>query len=280
MTARAELWLDVLDSPFRVVSDDDRMIDLIRELWAPFESPRALPGAHEIAIEARSPGWYLDASPDPPVTAADPWILAAAARNSIARRAIAETSLVPLHAAAAELDGTFLVLSGPPKTGKTTLLLDLVHAGWSVVTDDLVPIDPATLSAIPFPKPLSVRDPDRWRRVARGWAVPEWLPPPERVGLVPPGVVPRTAVASFSPSALVFPRFAAGAGPAFERLSPADTVARSADNLHPQRPPTPAALATLAKVGVDTPGFALRYASSKEAMELVRKCLAALETME
>jgi hypothetical protein len=280
VTGRAELWLEVLGTSVHVVSDDGRMVDLIHELWEPFAVSNATRRAHEVAIETRSNGWYLDAAPDPPIVAADPWILAAEARNSIARRAVVETPLVPLHAAAAERDGTFVVLSGPPRAGKTTLLIDLVHDGWSVVTDDLVPIDPASLSAVPFPKPLSVRDPERWRRVAQGWKVPDWLPPPQRVGLVPTGAVRRTDVVSFSPSAFVFPQFVPGAEADFRRLSPAETIARCADNLHPQRPPTPEGLATLAKAGAAAPGFAGRYGSSEDALELLGKCLAGLESME
>ncbi|MDQ4125760.1 MAG: hypothetical protein M3134_09200 [Actinomycetota bacterium] len=280
MTRPAELWLSILDSRFRVSSDDVRIVDLMRALWEPFASGDPLPDAHEVSIRARGDGWYLAAAGDPPITAVDAWILAGAARNSMSRRAVAETPSVPLHAAAAERDGTFVLLSGSPEAGKTTLLLDLVGKGWRVVTDDLVPFDPAALTATPFPKPLSVRDPARWREVARSWRVPEWLSPPERVGLVPPGAVARTEVTSFRPSLVVFPRFERGAQPGFRALSAAETVAMCAENLHPQHRGSQAGLATLAKVGAATPGFAIRYGSSAEALALVGKCLAAVQSME
>lgn len=280
MTSRAELWLSVLDSRFRVSSDDERMLALMRELWEPFavDSP---PGeAHEVLIERRSEGWRLDAPPAPPILAVDPWILAAAARNGISRNAIAEATTVPLHAAAVEREGTFVALAGPPEAGKTTLLLDLLARGWLLVTDDLVPLDTATLEASPFPKPLSVRDPGRWRTIAASWSVPEWLPPPQRVGLVPATAIPRTAAETYRPSRVVFPRYEAGAEPSFEALTRGRTVARCGENLHARGPETAAVLPALARLGAEAPGFAIRYGSSEDALVLLRKCLAVAEPME
>lgn len=280
MTARAELWLSVLDSRFRVSSDDDRMLGLMRELWAPFVAERPLRGPHDVVIERQGDRWRLDTPPAPPIVAVDPWIVAAAARNGISRNAIAEAGTVPLHAAAAERDGTFVALAGPPEAGKTTLLLDLLATGWLVVTDDLVPLDTTTLKATPFPKPLSVRDPGRWRTVAASWSIPEWLPPPSTVGLVPATAIPHTAVRSYTPSLIFFPRYVPGAEPAFEALTRGQTVARCGENLHAKGPETAGVLRALVRLGAEARGFTLRYGSSEDASDLVRKCLAVAKSME
>lgn len=278
MTAPGELWLSVLDSRFRVSSDDERMLDLMRELWGPFAVDGPLDEPHEVTITRHDGGWRLDARPAPPITALDPWIVVASARNGISRNAIAEARSVPLHAAAVERDGTFVALAGRPEAGKTTLLLDLLERGWLLVTDDLVPLDPESAIATPFPKPLSVRDPHRWRKVAESWRVPEWLPAPVKVGLVPAAAVPVTKARTFAVSVVVFPRYEGGAGRLFEPLTRAQTLARSGENLHPHGLETAAALPALARMGAA--GYVIRYGSSEDAVDLVEKCLVQSESME
>jgi hypothetical protein len=147
------------------------------------------------------------------------------------------------------------------------------------VTDDLVPLDPETLTATPFPKPVSVRDPARWARLAGGWEVPEWLPPPVTVGLLPATALAGTRREAYEPSVLVFPRFAPGPGPKGHRLGPAELVARMGDNLH-TKTPAPGVLAVLARLGAGRAGFAIEYGTTESALELLEKCLAAPRGME
>lgn len=280
MTRSPEVTLSMLDSGFRITSSDERIVDLVRELWGPFLDDVA-GDPHDVVVDALGEGWRLEVPGERPVEAVDPWVLASSLRNALSRRSIAEaTSLIPVHAAAVERDGSFLVLSGPPRAGKTTLLLDLLDDGWRLVTDDLVPIDPETLTAEPFPKPLSVRDPGRWRRASQGWRVPEWLPPPSVTGLVPATAVRHTDARSFRPSLLVFSRYAPGEPASIERLTPAQTVAWCADNLHTREVAAPGLLSVVARLGRTTPGYAVCYGSSEEALEVLGKCLAAREAME
>ncbi|MDQ3915860.1 MAG: hypothetical protein M3323_11130 [Actinomycetota bacterium] len=276
MTARAEVGLSVLDSRFCITSDDDRMLAFVRRLWEPFATDD-LDDAALIGIETQREGWRLDAPPQTETFAIDPWVFASVLRNALTRRAVAEArSVFPLHGAAAERDGTFVVLSAPPLAGKTTLLLELLARGWRLVTDDLVPLEPGGLTAAPFPKPISVRDPARWQRVASSWDVPTWLPPPTTVGLIPATAFARTDASAFTPTALVFSRFESGAAPAAERLSAGRTVAACAENLHPVVAATPAALQAVARLGSATPGWAITYGSTDAAVDLFEKSLAAL----
>lgn len=271
----AEVTLSILGSGFRVSSDDERMVELARELWAPFVMTNDDGGLLEAIVESRDEGWHLVVPDEPRVGARDPWVLASSLRNSLSRRAIrAAISIVPLHAAAVERDGVVVVLAGPPRAGKTTLLLDLLESGWLLVTDDLVPLDPGTLTATPFPKPLSVRDPERWARLSGGWDVPDWLPPPTAVGLLPATAVPRSTLEEYSPGVLVFPRFEPGTEPAIDPLSPAAVVAWAADNLHTRSPGASGVLPVLATLGQRTPGYTIRYGSTLAALELLEKSLA------
>lgn len=281
MTVASGVTLSMLDSRFHVVSDDARMIELVEQLWEPFvASPDPGAHAHEVVLESISEGWRLRVPGEPANSAVDPWVFVSSLRNALSRRSIADaTSVVPVHAAALERDGVFVVFSGPPRAGKTTLLLELLGRGWLLVTDDLVPVDPDSLTATPFPKPLSVRDPERWRHHARGWEVPGWLPRPAVVGLLPATAFPRTAATSFEPSLLVFSRYAPAETPALERLTTAATVAWCADNLH-SRPGDPGVLGVIARLGGATPGYVVRYRSSGEAVNLLENSLAALRSME
>jgi hypothetical protein len=278
MTGRSEVALTLLDSSFCITSEDDRMVELVRLLWEPFVSAK-VPEGTPIEIDAGEDGWRFLAPRDPGAVAKDPWVFAAVLRNFLSRRSIQEASgIVPLHGAAVEREGAFLVLSGPPKAGKTTLMLELLARGWRLVTDDLVPLEETGGSARPFPKPLSIREPERWRRYRERWDVPEWLPVPAGTALIPATAFPRTEVDVYSPSALVFSRWEATGAPDVEALAPARAVALCAENLH--LPAGPGDLGTLSALCAAVPACRIRYGTTESALELLEKCLAAPDLME
>lgn len=65
---------------------------------------------------------------------------------------------VPLHAAAVDVDGRALLLSGPRRFGKTTLAAAFAAAGYRVLSEDLVCIRPGPPPAVvPGPAMLRVR---------------------------------------------------------------------------------------------------------------------------
>lgn len=281
MTERSELWLSVLDSRFRISSDDERIVDLVRELWEPFVVDEGGGEARGLTVATEGAGWRVETEPNPPIIATDPWVVASTLRNAVSGAAVAAAPpMIPIHGAAVQRDGVFLVLSGPARAGKTTLLLELLDRGWLLVTDDLVPLDLKTLVARPFPKPLSVREPARWRRFSGAWDVPAWLPDPVVVGLLPAAAMPHSEAIQYRPSLLVFPRYAEGAEPASRRLTPAETVAWCGDNLHSRGPGEPGVLPAVARLGTSTPGYAIRYGSTADALRLLENCLVDARSME
>ncbi len=56
----------------------------------------------------------------------------------------------PVHAGAVGLDGRFLLLVGPSKTGKTTASLACAAAGWTYAGDDFVLINPGERTLAPL----------------------------------------------------------------------------------------------------------------------------------
>jgi HprK-related kinase A len=63
-----------------------------------------------------------------------------------------------LHAAVVERDGLALILPAPPGSGKSTLCAGLVHRGWRLLSDELTVINPADLSIVPVPRPVSLKN--------------------------------------------------------------------------------------------------------------------------
>jgi hypothetical protein len=280
MTEATEVTLSILDSHFHVTSEDPQMGELVRQLWEPFVTTASVSAATAVPLRSAAGTWRFCVPPDPPSSAEDPWVFAAVLRNFLSGRAVrAARSVVPLHGAAVERDGTFLVLSGAPRSGKTTLVLELLDRGWTYVTDDLIPVRRGGLTARPFPKPLSVREPDVWRRFAARWPVPAWLPPPRTVGLVPASAFPMPEEREYTPSVLVFPRFSPGAEPELEELSPAAATALAGDNLHAGAR-DPAMLATLATLGKSAPAYGASYGSTGAALELLERALRGRKSME
>src|SRR5262249_33205030 len=70
----------------------------------------------------------------------------------------ARPELVWLHAAAIEREGRAIVLVAPWGRGKSVLSASLVGVGWKYLSDDIVPVDSATLAVHPFPKTLRMRE--------------------------------------------------------------------------------------------------------------------------
>lgn len=75
------------------------------------------------------------------------------------QRALASSTRVALHAAAASWDEQGIVLPAAMDSGKTTLAAGLVLAGFSYLSDEATLIDPDTGRLHPFAKPLWMEPP-------------------------------------------------------------------------------------------------------------------------
>jgi hypothetical protein len=124
---------------------------------------------------------------------------------------------VILHAAALDYRGSAVLLIAPAGSGKTTLTSWLLGQGFGYMTDECVAID-AQGRASGFARPLNIKD--TGIDVVRSFP---WLHP-DLVGTRRSGRVtfvrPRTSLQARAPlSALIFPRFVAGAALRSELLS-------------------------------------------------------------
>jgi hypothetical protein len=114
----------------------------------------------------------------------------------------ARPDLVWLHASGVARDNHAVLISGPSGSGKSRLATNLVAEGFDYLGDDVLPFDPCTRMAHPFPVTLSVRT-----------GAAQYVLTAEARRLRKRGVVVRQAQVATGPmpiAAIVFPRFAPG----------------------------------------------------------------------
>ncbi len=197
--------------------------ELLAELWAPFVRVAQSPPAMEVVIEGTQELWSFRIDGGPPQPVPNGWELLDQIRHAMTERAseLAPSFLV-LHAGVVERDGRCVLIAGPSGVGKTTLTMALLGRGWSYMSDDIAPIDIATLEVAPFPKPLGVRSPEGWTEVLEHWSPPEWLREPERTLAAPAHVLGAVSAYPAVARVVVLPDRAGDQG----RLTPAEAVVR------------------------------------------------------
>lgn len=140
----------------------------------------------------------------------------------------ARDELVCLHAAGAVYRDVGIVFPAPMESGKTTLVAGMVRAGARYLTDEAVAIEPATLIARPFPKPLSL-DPGSWpvlpemRRDEDAFSPRQWQVPVTSIR-------PDAVADPVRPRLLVAPKYVAGATTVLEPVSGAQMLVTLAES--------------------------------------------------
>ncbi|KQT31875.1 serine kinase [Sphingomonas sp. Leaf412] len=179
-----------------------------------------------------------------------------------------------LHAAAVERDGRCVILTGESGAGKSTLATLLMARGWRFMGDEFVLIDPATGTASPFPRAISLKN-ESVAHVARAM-------PDARLGPLlsdtPKGTIRHLApdaraIAAMdvpaAPALLLFPRFGAARdvrgvdrGEAFVRLTQASTNYTMLGE---------AGFDALARLVTDVPAVAIDYPDGDTGVALVEE---------
>jgi hypothetical protein len=114
----------------------------------------------------------------------------------------ARPDLVWLHASGVARDNQAVLITGPSGSGKSRLAAHLVTEGFDYLGDDILPFDPTTRMAYPFPVTLSVRS-----------GAAHYVLIAEARRLRKRDVVVRQAQVATGPmpiAAIVFPRYAPG----------------------------------------------------------------------
>jgi hypothetical protein len=219
---------------------------------------------YRVHADGRRVGWV-----DEPTRAVG---YATAAMNQLA--ADVAGGRVLLHGGAVERDGVVVAITGPGGRGKTTLTAALVEDGFAYVTDELVVVDPATLTVQPYPKPFDL-DTDAIERLAIPLDAVLGSPAvlrPDREHQVRPGALGSVSSGGRLGLVVLLGEPAdVGASP--ERLAPGPAVLRLLIDVLPTTWEDPTALDTLSAWCEQLPVLALPRMDLAAAVATVREVL-------
>lgn len=204
-------------------SNDDEVIASIRRLFALMGAASAASPIGEVRIEQHVGEARLLVDGKQTAKSSSGFRLLRHLYREVVRLFIFRNpQLVWLHAGCAASPDGSVILPGSWGRGKSTLVLELHKRGWSFLSDDIVPINPATGKSIPFPGTPQVRQ--SVQRVLRR----------DQLGSLSKSAVPidpaRVAGGPEQVSMIIFPHFTPEAETRLERVSPARAVGELLEN--------------------------------------------------
>ena len=185
--------------------------------------------------------------------------------------AMSQTTLL-IHAAGVAHTGQAIVMPAGEEAGKTTLAAGLLQQGFDYLSDEIVAIDPETLQARSYAKPLSI-DPGSWPVLP---ALKPSLPADLSSLQADQWQVPLRAIHERGPVTsapiryIIAPRYVAGARTSLVPLPRSSALRELAENAFNFRG-FPGGLDVLASVVRRSDCFRLTVGSLEEACTLVRE---------
>ena len=258
------LRLHLLNSVIGIQVRDDGLLQLLRLLWQPFLTDSKREATRIFSLYKEEGGWRLGSEEDPAgFVHQDVWQLVDSHRYQMLEALEAHIrGYVTLHAAAVQRGAIVLLLPGESGAGKTTLTLSLVENDWSYLSDDLAVLEIELGLIVPFPKPLSVKDPSCWEKHQHCFVdVPE-LPAPLGPFLLPPTCF-RLGEGPAAPTHLVFARFVPGAEARTESITRAKAAVLASGYLRRMNRDTTGTMVRLAEA---CESHTLLYGKSHEAV--------------
>jgi hypothetical protein len=186
-------------------SESEAIIDGIRRRFRALEAGAAESNATRFVVEARESGSYVFRTGDARISCRSSGDLVERLSYEISLEVMeGRPDLLWLHAASAELGGYAVALAGASGSGKSTVVAGLCECGWSYMSDDITPLDPATGLLIPFAlapeirrysgKELSADGVRNLKKVEVSLQTSRVCPEPVPIGaLIFPGYDPRGA---------------------------------------------------------------------------------------
>ncbi len=153
-----ECAISFLDHTITASSNRPDAMRAIRDLFAMMVTPYPVRSSAELRIEIF--GDQIEMLLDGRVISETP--PGASFLRSFYRQVVCQfiewyPRLAWLHAGAAAVSGGAVILPGEWARGKSSLVMELRERGWSFLSDDIVPLDPAQGSVVPFPGTPQIR---------------------------------------------------------------------------------------------------------------------------
>ena len=243
-------------------SDDDEITDGIRRLFALMGSSNGASPIGEVRIEQQGAEVRLLLDGKEVRKSPNGFRLLRQLYREVASLFIVQNAhLVWLHAGCVASSKGAIVFPGSWGRGKSTLVLELHNRGWSFLSDDIVPFDPATGKAVPFPGTPQVRDHSR-RILSR-----------DQLGSLSKSAVPidpaQLAVEPQRVSMIVFPHFLPEAETQLELVSPARAVGELLENCLSFQNNTDATIEALCALVEELPAYQLHFSDAVEAADVL-----------
>lgn len=178
-----------------------------------------------------------------------------------------------LHAAVVERDGLALILPAPPGSGKSTLCAGLIHRGWRLLSDELTVFDPADLTIIPVPRPVSLKNAsiEVIQRFAPEAAFSPAVHDTNKGSVAhfrPPLAAVERANERARPAWVVLPRWQAGVATSLQPLSPGRCLMQLVENAFNHNVHGAAGFEALATVAERCDAYEFTYSDLDEATDL------------
>ncbi len=177
------------------------------------------------------------------------------------------TDLYFVHSAALERNGGVIMIAADSGTGKSTTAWSLLQHGFRYLSDELAPIDPATLEVHPYPHALCLKAPP-----PGPYPLPENTMRTERTLHIPTTSLPNLIIKEPKPlRALIFLQRDANASapPTFEEVSSAEAGASLYANTLNALAHPGSGLDVAIKVASAVPAFTLHAGELQATCELI-----------
>jgi HprK-related kinase A len=179
-----------------------------------------------------------------------------------------------LHAAVLERNGFALLMPAAPGSGKTTLCAALAHRGWRLLSDEFGLLRPGTVSLIPIPRPMPLKN--QSIGVIRAF-LPQAILGPEipgtRKGTVAHVRPPASSFEGASRGApgrwIVFPQWMAGAPLSLQPMSKAQGFMNLATNAFNYEKHGESGFETVRSLVDRARCFSLVYSNLSEAVDVL-----------
>ena len=242
----------------KVGSNEPELNQAIGRLFALMQSSGASDPIAEVRLEASGLQSQILLNGTPTGPKAEEAKLLRLLYREVARQFIFKLpQFVWLHASCVASEDMAIVLPGPWGRGKSTVALQLYDRGWSFLSDDIVPLDPNSAMAIPFPATPQVRPGSQC-------ALPR-----EQLSRLSKSAVPidaaRVTGGPTPVSLIVFPYFHAGTNAELAPISPGQAAGWLLENCLSFPENTDETIQALCAMVERTPVYSLRFGDAAEA---------------